>query len=802
MSNPPVHPWLWLLATMFLLAGCSSGKAPPVTEQPVELDYDLAFNLPSQLIDYQSQVKPILERRCVVCHGCYDAPCQLKLTSREGIGRGANPTLVYDGERILGIEPTRLFIDANTDAQWRKKGFHPIVDESGTTLPQDRLKNSVMYHLLRLKQRYPQPRVGRLPDDFTLGLYREQTCPTLEDVDDYKKEHPLWGMPYGMPNLEDTEYRTLVQWLAQGAPGPRPAEPSPEAKAQIPVWETFLNQSSNKERLVSRYLYEHLFNAHIHFSGAPPREFYRLVRSFTPPGEPVDEIPTVRPFDDPGPAPFYYRLQHYHPSIVAKDHVVYELSKAKLDRFKQLFLEPPYQVKSLPGYSPKVASNPFKTFRDIPPASRYRFLLDDAHFFIEDFIKGPVCRGQIALSVIEDHFWVFFINPEKHRFGLDPEFLEANANYLQMPDGERDSFNMFSVWTEYAGLHRKYLLAKQQVFESVHAVDLNHALSYLWDGDGKNPNAALTIFRHFDSASVLPGLHGDYPETAWIIDYPLFEKIHYLLVAGFNVFGNVTHLMNTRLYMDFLRMEGEDQFLLFLPADKRKQIRDSWYVGLRALVKQEMDVPTAWMEIESVVGYQTDDPQRELYRLIERHLGPMAGPPDPLNRCEPSSISDCQANETTAAKAKVNLAMLRIAAIRGLQLDVFPDLALVRVRMEPPEEDLLYTLVRNKAYLNIMSTIDEDSPRDPTNDTLTVLDRFTGTYPNFFFVVDISEINNFTDRYTSIQSAKDYERFVSTYGVRRTSSRFWQEADWFQERYLETEPILSGILDLNRYHNR
>jgi len=30
---------------------------------------------------YLNEVKPILENRCVVCHGCYDAPCQLKLTS-------------------------------------------------------------------------------------------------------------------------------------------------------------------------------------------------------------------------------------------------------------------------------------------------------------------------------------------------------------------------------------------------------------------------------------------------------------------------------------------------------------------------------------------------------------------------------------------------------------------------------------------------------------------------------------------------------------------------------------------------
>ena len=39
------------------------------------------------LVSYRKQIKPILEGRCVVCHACYDAPCQLKLGSWEGIAR-------------------------------------------------------------------------------------------------------------------------------------------------------------------------------------------------------------------------------------------------------------------------------------------------------------------------------------------------------------------------------------------------------------------------------------------------------------------------------------------------------------------------------------------------------------------------------------------------------------------------------------------------------------------------------------------------------------------------------------------
>ncbi len=38
-----------------------------------------------------------------------------------------------------------------------------------------------------------------------------------------------------------------------------------------------------KQKLVSRYKYEHLFIGHMHFKGTDEREFYRLVRSSTAP---------------------------------------------------------------------------------------------------------------------------------------------------------------------------------------------------------------------------------------------------------------------------------------------------------------------------------------------------------------------------------------------------------------------------------------------------------------------------------------------------------------------------------------
>ena len=104
------------LLMLLLLAGCTGKTRPDITKKQAQVDYDLLHTLPSEPIDY-GRVQPILERRCVVCHGCYDAPCQLKLSSHEGLMRGANPELVYNGARIKAMEPTRLFIDAKSAAE-------------------------------------------------------------------------------------------------------------------------------------------------------------------------------------------------------------------------------------------------------------------------------------------------------------------------------------------------------------------------------------------------------------------------------------------------------------------------------------------------------------------------------------------------------------------------------------------------------------------------------------------------------------------------------------------------------------
>ena len=794
---------IFIVLLMLLLSACSPSEKS-ITADQATVEYQLLYTMPREMISYDDEVRPVLESRCVVCHGCYDAPCQLKLSSPAGIFRGSNKTKVYNASRLTADAPTRLFIDAMTTEEWRQKGFDAVLNE-GEDSPVKNLEDSVIYRMLRQKQLYPQARTGMLSEDFDVSLDRAQSCPTLDEFDEYAAKHPKGGMPYAMPNLGREEYTTLVHWLAQGAPMPEDKEPSTVAAKQIKQWEDFLNDgsnnaSNNKTRLVARYLYEHLFQAHLHFAGTDNREFYRLVRSTTAPGEPVEVVPARRPYGD-ATTSVYYRIVRHQGSIVAKTHMVYELSKKRMQRYSKLFFEAEYEVTSLPSYEPAVASNPIKTFAAIPVKSRYKFLLDEARFFIEGFIKGPVCRGQIALNVIEDQFWVVFFDPDAGIMSLHDEFLNATADYLASPAELEDNFKLLNGRSHYRKLFQKYIHSKVTAATDFDPVNIKDAMRYIWKGDGENPNTALTIFRHMDSASVNYGFIGNYPETAWVIDYSVLERIHYLLVAGYDVYGNLGHQLNTRLYMDFLRTEGEDYFLAFMPAGKRQDIRDNWYQGIRQSNKDD-EGGLSWLSREFVTGYQTGNPQLEFYRQLEQYLGPLTGDGDYINRC---TTDKCQP-KVKQDILRADKAMQQAAKMDGLIVQVLPDVAFVRVKMGArPEQDLAYTLISNKAYKSVTSMFSNEEltdRRDYEGDTQTVVRWLEGSYPDFFYVVELDDIEQFVGEYSAIENRQQYEVFVARYGLRRTSEDFWKHADWFTQQYAREQPILSGIYDLNRYKNR
>ncbi len=772
---------------LLLTAGCVTSLQRSLDERfgktdPTQHDQPSA---PNEGPSYRSHVAPILERRCVVCHGCYDAPCQLKLGAWEGVARGASKAKVYDSSRIKAADPTRLFVDANLPSAWRKLGFFPVLNEREQTAEAN-LAASVLYRSLELKRVHPLPDEPVLPDSFDFSLNRKQTCPSIEEYDHYAQRFPLGGMPYGLPGLRQHEYDTIAAWLQAGSPYEGPMPSSAEAQAAIASWERFLNGDSLKERLMSRYLYEHLFLGHLYFESDPQRRAYRIVRSATPPGQPLDPIASRRPYDDPGVARPYYRLRPEGETILAKTHMPYELSPARMSKYRSWFLEENYRVESLPSYEPAAASNPFVSFKDIPAGSRYEFLLDEAQFFVMNFIKGPVCRGQLALNVIEDHFWVFFIEPDTSADEVIAEVHAQQAANLSLPSELGSNAPLIRKTRQYFAAQTQHLAAKSKwITENIEQYG-GLATGLIWDGDGRNPNAALTVFRHFDSASVEKGLIGPAPKTVWVVSYPLLERIYYLLVAGYDVFGNVGHQFNSRLYMDFLRMEGESNFLMLLPQEQRKATRDFWYRGTSDEVKNYVYGHKVHVAVESDIEYRTDDPRNELLGLLKDRVAPALD--------ERFALSGLQDDQLRAG-------VTGLGDLTGANLQWLPETVILRVHDAEPGSQY-FTILRNVGHTNVSNMFKEDKTLIPAEDTLSVVPGFIGAYPNAIYRVGKSELAEFQAAIGRLASEQDYRSLADRYAMRRSDAAFWSESDQAIDAYAEWAPDEAGLFDYNRLENR
>lgn len=731
--------------------------------------------------DYHQDIQPILDSRCVVCHACYDAPCQLKLSSFEGLDRGASKKLVYNGTRLLADEPSRLFVDAKSTLAWRQRDYFPVLNEREQNPEANKLGSS-LYRMLKLKQKHPLPEQALLPDSFDLKLARDQQCATIEEFSQFEEDYPLWGMPYGLPQIDQGDFKTIEAWIEAGSPVTAQPPLDNELVVRIKHWEQFFNQADTKSQLVSRYLYEHLFLANLYFAGIDEDRFFKLVRSRTPTGEPIEEIATRRPYDHPGVDVFFYRLRPVHGSRVAKTHMPYALSGARMKRWKALFFEPEYTVLSLPSYSPKVASNPFKAFQALPAKSRYQFMLDEAQYTIMSYIKGPVCRGQVSLNVIEDHFWVMFVDPDVEQMLYESELRQDTLENLRLPAESESNALPTEVWTKYSELQAKHIEDRFSYLRERYPEGVEASLDVVWDGDGHNQNAALTVFRHFDAATVLKGFQGGQPKTAWLISYSLLERIHYLLVAGFDVYGNVGHQLNTRLYMDFLRMEGESNFLMLLPKDAALAEFEHWYRGAEEKVQDYMRLIAESGIRPSGIPYQSQQPKAELFSMIQAHLGTTVLP-------------------DKSVPIKHSFMDKHLHAQKGPHLQWMPELAYVRIRRENGERDY-YSFVVNRGHTNVSSLLLEALNLVPEEDTLSVIPGIVGTYPNAFFDIQHNQLEAFSKQIRKLKSEADYFALKSRFGMRRSDSGFWQFADDLHDWYRQNAPLEYGLLDFNRLENR
>lgn len=774
-----------LFAAVFFV-GCSYDPPAPIHVKRTE-----------HKVDYLADVKPILDKRCVTCHSCYNSPCQLKLSSFEGADRGATKELIYL-DRISPQDPTRLFIDAQSTEQWRDKGFYSVTENTAT----DGFNNSTMAHLLHIKMQNPLSKGEYHAEDVD-----DQSCAQNgEELAEYIDEHPNRGMPFGFPALSQKEYATILHWLQQGALGPNEHQqtelttPSDTAQAEIAKWEAFLNQKDAKHVMTARYLYEHLFIAHLHFLAAP-EEFYEIVRSKTAAPEDIDVVVSVRPFDDPEVDTFYYRIRKIHSTIVHKTHIVFTMDNEKFQRVNQLFIESPWlEEPHVMDYDGVRSANPFLTFAQIPARSRYKFLLDNSEYITRTFIRGPVCKGQIALNVIHDHFWMMFLDPEHDLSVTNPKFLTEEAQNLSMPIEKGSSIGVFSTFSDrYRNLYLQYMRDKTKLY-GFHGGGTS--LDWIWKGNSKEDSPVLTVYRHFDSASVHKGVLGQMPRTMWIVDYPQFERIYYALVAGFDVFGNIAHQANIRRYMDFLRIEGEANFLSFMPRETRIEMFKSWYVGDDAYD----DLKDIKLETETKLLYKgTNYKQEFIEKVVNEHIlkeTNIGFDHNYLNEGEivPNTLPKEYRTDADYLRA------LRVVSRPGTAFMRFingynSNLALVRVKRKTAEDSVV-SMVINRWHDNVNSLFGEEKRLDTAKDTVDFIEGSVGSYPNFFLVVNEEDLPDFFDMLENYQDTPEYIAKILSYGVARNDIDFWDHYDWFQEHFYEAEPVQSGMYDLNRYYYR
>ncbi len=398
-----------------------------------------------------------------------------------------------------------------------------------------------------------------------------------------------------------------------------------------------------------------------------------------------------------------------------------------------------------------------------------------------------MCRGQLALNVINDRFWVFFIDPDKADIPEINEFYRSQAENLKLPAEQESNALPITNWVAYAAQQGRYLEAKSEFINGWFKEGRYLTTDVIWTGDGTNPNAALTVFRHFDSASVVQGLVGEQPKTAWIMDYALIERIHYLLVAGFDVYGNFGHQLITRMFMDFLRLEGESNFIALLPRDIRHKEQSSWYLNQSTQFSDFLQGNVKPFDQPTQVPYQTDNPKAELLDILKTQLEPV--------------LSHRYAIEQTGFSAKNEELLRSVDKIKGKGLIHLPQILMMMIESESGEEQL-FTLLHNNAHTNISSLFDEESNRDPANDDLTLVRGVIGSYPSAYLSLKEAQIPQLVEMLKNVQTEQDYVKLLDTFAIRRSSDKFWPFSDRVHNWYKQSQPIEFGLLDYNRFENR
>ncbi len=233
-------------------------------------------------------------------------------------------------------------------------------------------------------------------------------------------------MPFALPNLEPDQYRKLVYWVAQGHRGKLPP------RSTLRSWNRSLlgdlSQRAERERAAGRALcLRASVPSELALRGSGRVAFSELLRSKTPPGQPIVPVATRRPYGDPG-GPFFYRLRR---SKAAWSPVASSVNSSALRLMAaRALLSSDYTVSALPSYENTSRGESVSHVCGAAGSLPLSFLARGRALFHRGLHQGPgVSRSNQRSNVIEDRFWIVCSIPDSP-LASNSAYINQLADYL------------------------------------------------------------------------------------------------------------------------------------------------------------------------------------------------------------------------------------------------------------------------------------------------------------------------------------------------------------------------------------
>jgi hypothetical protein len=240
--------------------------------------------------------------------------------------------------------------------------------------------------------------------------------------------------------------------------------------------------------------------------------------------------------------------------------------------------------------------------------------------------------------------------------------------------------------------------------------------------------------------------------------------------------------------MDFLRMEGEANFLAFLPPQSRREELTSWYQKAGPELTQFVEGGMNSFEQLICIEFTSKHHKKELYGIFAEHVKDV----------QPNlfRVQDSELGENSKALLR------QLANIKGISASILPELSMIMVESDNSEYPEIFTLVRNSAHYNVNSLFAEGANRDQKNDNVTLIHGLLGSYPDVFWRVKEADLASLVAKAQQIKTEQDYVAFLDLFAVRRTAKDFWEFSDKLNQTFMHHNLIEGGWLDYNRLENR